>query len=77
MVIHANDNSKNRSNIRVEENEYINETTYLGILSRWSIGDFSREVHDYDSIWQLQGGTIGKSTGLDRLEAKRGTATEF
>ena len=41
MVIHVNENSKNRSNVRVEASEYNNETIYLEIVSRLSVCDFS------------------------------------
>ncbi|WP_338776461.1 DUF6241 domain-containing protein [Metabacillus sp. FJAT-52054] len=37
---------------------------YKDILSRWESGDFSHAVLDHNSIWTIQGGTIGKATRL-------------
>ncbi|MBS2969213.1 hypothetical protein J9317_10605 [Metabacillus sp. KIGAM252] len=37
---------------------------YKDILSRWESGDFSHAVKDHNSIWSLQGGTIGKANRL-------------
>ncbi|MGJ9383519.1 DUF6241 domain-containing protein [Salipaludibacillus sp. CF4.18] len=48
----------------VEANEYENKTIYLSILERWESGDFSRADEDHNTIWKLQGGTIGRATGL-------------
>lgn len=40
------------------------ETTYKGILQRWENGDFSQVDQDHNLVWRLQGGTIGKATGI-------------
>lgn len=37
---------------------------YLDILNRWHEGDFSEVDQDHNAIWRLQGGSIGKATGI-------------
>ncbi len=41
-----------------------NESTYQAILERWQAGDFSQVDEDHNAIWRMQGGTIGKATGI-------------
>lgn len=48
----------------LNKNKFTNEKTYRAILTRWKNGDFSKSVQDHNTIWKLQGGTIGKATGL-------------
>jgi hypothetical protein len=48
----------------VEGNNYLYRDKYLDILYRWQRGDFSRVDKDHNIIWTLQGGTIGKATGI-------------
>lgn len=51
-VVKRNQNILERSNL------------YIGILERWQGGNFSNAVSDHNSIWDLQGGTIGEATRL-------------
>jgi hypothetical protein len=44
--------------------KYENSQLYINILNRWAEGDFSQADDDHNAIWNLQGGTIGKATGL-------------
>lgn len=45
---------------------------YLDILYRWYDGDFSQADKDHNAIWKLQGGTIGKASGLlNAIEEKK------
>jgi len=37
---------------------------YLDILTRWEKSDFSQVDEDHNVIWRLQGGTVGKATGI-------------
>lgn len=37
---------------------------YIRILEKWQAGDFLNAVTDHNSIWDLQGGTIGEATRL-------------
>ncbi|WP_051314911.1 DUF6241 domain-containing protein [Alteribacter aurantiacus] len=55
----------------VERNSYTHEAIYHGILSRWSEEDFSKAVEDHNSIWRLQGGTVGRATRLMTKEEER------
>lgn len=48
----------------VETNDYRHGSLYLDILRRWEAGDFSKAVEDHNSIWRLQGGTIGEAQRL-------------
>lgn len=50
--------------IESNPNEYKNSMVYLKILTRWSENDFSNIDRDHNEIWLLQGGTIGKATGI-------------
>ena len=40
------------------------EAIYKAILKRWGDGNFSQVDQDHNTIWRLQGGTIGKATGV-------------
>jgi hypothetical protein len=48
----------------VEANHYQYASLYKNMLSRWAEGDFSMAVQDHNSIWKIQGGTIGIATRL-------------
>lgn len=37
---------------------------YRDILSKWKNGDFSKVDQDHNMIWNIQGGSIGKATGI-------------
>lgn len=40
------------------------EQVYIGILDNWMDGDFSSIDDDHNAIWSIQGGTVGKATGI-------------
>ncbi|WP_080844532.1 DUF6241 domain-containing protein [Cytobacillus gottheilii] len=61
----------NRLKAVVEANEYEEKGLYLDILNRWANNDFSRVDHDHNAIWDLQGGTIGKATGILSVEEEK------
>ncbi|MCO7128171.1 DUF6241 domain-containing protein [Sporolactobacillus shoreicorticis] len=48
----------------LKKNTFTYEKTYHTILNCWENGDFSKAVQDQNAIWKIQGGTIGKATGL-------------
>ncbi|MFD1019644.1 DUF6241 domain-containing protein [Thalassobacillus hwangdonensis] len=48
----------------LDEAELEHEQTYRRILEKWKAGDFSTADQDHNAIWSLQGGTIGKATGV-------------
>ncbi|WP_078548811.1 DUF6241 domain-containing protein [Litchfieldia alkalitelluris] len=50
----------------VEQNKskYRHDSIYLDILTRWAKGDFSQVDKDHNKIWQLQGGNVGRATGI-------------
>ena len=50
--------------IETNQNDYKNSELYLNILNRWSKNDFSQIDRDHNEIWALQGGTIGRATGI-------------
>ncbi|HZG70252.1 MAG TPA: DUF6241 domain-containing protein [Chondromyces sp.] len=54
--------------VEINESKHEQSAVYLSILNRWKKGDFSKVDKDHNAIWRLQGGTIGKATGL--LSAK-------
>lgn len=41
-----------------------NRDVYNRILTKWEIGDFSEVDKDHNTIWEMQGGTVGKATGI-------------
>lgn len=43
-------------------------SVYRDILLRWQQGDFSQADQDHNTIWRLQGGTIGVATGVMTAE---------
>lgn len=47
------------------KSEYGESTeVYLNILIRWSNNEISRVDQDHNIIWSMQGGTIGRATGI-------------
>ena len=48
----------------VKNGNYENSDDYLDILNRWAKEDFSDADKDHNRIWNLQGGTVGKATGV-------------
>lgn len=48
----------------VENGQYEHEEVMMDILTRWKKGDFSQADEDHNAIWSIQGGTIGKATGI-------------
>jgi hypothetical protein len=48
----------------VEKGNYEHSHVYLDILYGWKDEDFSEADKDHNTIWRLQGGTIGKATGV-------------
>lgn len=42
--------------------------TYERILTKWNDGDFTSVDKDHNDIWNLQGGNIGKATGIKTAE---------
>jgi len=49
---------------KLNESAYQYGKTYVGILERWSKGDFSQADKDHNAIWKILGGTVGEATGL-------------
>ncbi|TXC91218.1 hypothetical protein FS935_09990 [Metabacillus litoralis] len=52
----------------IESGDYENEEKYLSILNKWKEGNFSEADKDHNVIWSLQGGTVGKATGVMSAE---------
>lgn len=48
--------------------ELHHKDVYSFILEKWAKGDFSSVDDDHNTIWELQGGTIGKATGVLTVE---------
>lgn len=46
----------------LDSKDFEHEAIYLGILKRWEKGDFSGVVIEHNTIWNLQGGTVGEAT---------------
>ncbi|WHZ57208.1 DUF6241 domain-containing protein [Metabacillus hrfriensis] len=50
--------------IESDKEAFENSDLYLDILSRWLENDYADADRDHNAIWSLQGGTIGKATGV-------------
>ena len=50
--------------VKENEDRWEHPELYLDILNRWYTGDFSQADEDHNAIWELQGGSVGKATGL-------------
>lgn len=40
------------------------KSEYKHILDKWSQGDFSTADEDHNTVWSMQGGTVGRATGV-------------
>jgi hypothetical protein len=47
--------------VEANKKHYKNADLYLGILEKWDKGDFDNVVQAHNTIWDLQGGSIGKA----------------
>ena len=50
--------------VESNEDKYKKPSVYLMILNRWNLEDFTTIDKDHNTIWELQGGNIGKATGI-------------
>ncbi|QSS98750.1 hypothetical protein IMZ31_11595 [Pontibacillus sp. ALD_SL1] len=48
----------------VEMNNYTHKQDYLEILTAWKNKDFANIDDHHNMIWEKQGGTVGKATGV-------------
>jgi hypothetical protein len=55
----------------LDKSELISRNLYREILEKWANGDFSSADDDHNAIWELQGGTIGKATGVLSSEEEK------
>lgn len=49
---------------KVKTNEYSEGAQYENILNAWSNGNFSNIDEHHNTIWKMQGGNVGKATGV-------------
>ncbi len=57
--------------VEMNESKYIHASTYLRILERWENNDFTQADKDHNAVWKLQGGTIGKASGVLSLDEEK------
>lgn len=50
--------------IEVEKDNLANYDLFRSIVDSWMDGDFSRVDEQHNDVWNMQGGTIGKATGI-------------
>lgn len=55
----------------IETGSYENSDLLLEILNRWKEADFTKADKEHNAIWRLQGGTIGKATGVMSPEEEK------
>ena len=51
--------------------ELSHSNVYRQILEKWANGDFQTADNDHNAIWELQGGTIGRATGVLSSEEEK------
>jgi hypothetical protein len=47
--------------VMIARDDLKNEATYFAILKRWRDEDFSNVMQEHNLIWDMQGGTFGRS----------------
>ncbi|QUW22561.1 hypothetical protein JSQ81_02950 [Sporosarcina sp. Marseille-Q4063] len=57
--------------VEMNKSSYDNDELYLDILNRWANNDFSRADKDHNAIWTLQGGNVGRATGVLTFEEEK------
>ncbi|TWT05905.1 DUF6241 domain-containing protein [Planomicrobium sp. CPCC 101079] len=50
--------------VEMNQDQYEHAEYYKEVLTQWQKGDFSNAVEVHNYIWQLNGGTVGRATGL-------------
>ncbi|KGP91755.1 hypothetical protein N780_15285 [Pontibacillus chungwhensis BH030062] len=55
----------------VEMNNYTHKQDYLEILNAWKNKDFANIDDHHNMIWEMQGGTVGKATGVMSIAQER------
>ncbi|WP_342542217.1 DUF6241 domain-containing protein [Paenisporosarcina sp. FSL H8-0542] len=55
----------------VENGDYQNKSRYISILNRWAENDFTQIDKDHNTIWTMQGGTVGRATGILSYEEEK------
>jgi len=55
----------------LQASEFEDKDVLLKIANRWKEGDFSRVDKDHNTIWRMQGGTIGEAYGIMTVEEER------
>ena len=54
--------------VELNKDKYEHDVLYLQILNRWKNNDFSQADKDHNAIWKLQGGNVGRATGVLTFE---------
>ncbi|WP_409293913.1 DUF6241 domain-containing protein [Peribacillus sp. SCS-26] len=54
--------------VKRNEVNYEQDPVYMEMLKRWEEHNFSQVDKDHNSIWKLQGGTVGEATGIMSLQ---------
>ena len=57
--------------VELNKDKYEHDELYLQILNRWKNNDFSQADKDHNAIWKLQGGNVGRATGVLTFEEEK------
>lgn len=57
--------------VKANKDHYEHSDFYETTLTAWQQGDFSNAVHVHNTIWDWQGGTVGRATGLMSAEQEQ------
>ncbi len=57
--------------VELNKDKYEHDELYLQILNRWKNNDFSQADKDHNAIWTLQGGNVGRATGVLTFEEEK------
>ena len=63
-IIQMNQESISKAKKLLLASDFNSKEELLEIISRWEKGDFDQVDEDHNFIWGLQGGSIGRATGI-------------
>lgn len=63
-IIQMNQESISKAKQLLLASDFNSKEELLEIISRWEKGQFDQVDNDHNFIWELQGGSIGRATGI-------------
>ncbi|MBT2571651.1 DUF6241 domain-containing protein [Planococcus sp. ISL-110] len=63
-LVRMNEESIAKAKQILQDSDFNSKEDLLEIIGRWESGQFDRVDEDHNYIWNLQGGSIGRATGI-------------